>query len=122
MLKDKLPNVTIAGLAVAGSIRWLESFLKNSLGIYFADAEVEADGSFQLNIREKYQPQNEYPLAGLEAVSILSESYQRGIKSLFAPYHLRIEVLLTEFTTELVRIGYCPNPVLVSIRARGGGR
>lgn len=62
------------------------------------------------------------PLAGLEAVSILSESYQRGIKSLFAPYHLRIEVLLTEFTTELVRIGYCPNPVLVSIRARGGGR
>ena len=69
MLKDKLPNVTIAGLAVAGSIRWLESFLKNSLGIYFADAEVEADGSFQLNIREKYQPQNEDVKVSVPAMS-----------------------------------------------------
>ena len=60
MLKDKLPNVTIAGLAVAGSIRWLESFLKNSL---------EADGSFQLNIREKYQPQNEYVKVSVPAMS-----------------------------------------------------
>lgn len=38
-------------------------------GIRFADAEVEADGSFQPNIREKYQPQNEYVKVSVPAMS-----------------------------------------------------
>ena len=51
----------------------------------------------------------------------LSESYQRGINPLFAPYHLRIEVLLTEFATELVRTGYHSTPALVPFGAQGEG-
>ena len=41
----------------------------SSSGIRFADAEVEADGSFQLNMREKYQPQNEYVKVSVPAMS-----------------------------------------------------
>ena len=41
----------------------------SSSGICFADAEVEADGSFQLNMREKYQPQNEYIKVSVPAMS-----------------------------------------------------
>lgn len=44
-------------------LRFLQS------GIRFADAEVEADGSFQLNMREKYQPQNEYIKVSVPAMS-----------------------------------------------------
>jgi len=55
----------------------------------------------------------------LEAVNILSEVYQKGGKSLFAPYHLHIEVLLTESVTELIRTGYCPTPALISFGHKG---
>ena len=51
-----------------------------------------------------------------------SASCQNRIKKgspLFAPYHLRIEVLLTEFATELVRTGYCSTPALVPFGAQG---
>ena len=43
------------------------------------------------------------------------------ITSVIALLALTIEVPLTEFATELVRTGYCTNPVLVSIRTRGEG-